>query len=358
VLSKKINVLVVILVVLSVQLVAMELIVSRQFTTAHDFLKDSVKSLDEMNTIKDEFYAAVDKEKLESELDLPHLKNRLQLLFNEYEQKCPLFMIDECTDEADDGQNGFPCLFSRNCNDYRNSFEERISQKLVEKINQATGSVTYTTFGCGGAFLELNAITKALMQCPRAHVNMHCIEGYNQSYIGAAGYLKITQEITLGQKMFDFGDTFDSYAEQIKKQEKLPDSVDEIKSQVVYTSYLVQKKYQQMLAWLTKTFSEAKLSLFIHNIVNNYLTYLEIHNLPHADVVSAADIQDWVSMQNKAVSSYVLLCIKTLEKKPDSCNVWLAKDPRNVVAINTVSPSAHSTSRLNLTTAHITVEPL
>ena len=310
--------------------------------SAHSLLVDPLRNLRVMNGVKDQFYAEVDYERLENELNIPILTSRLEQLFNKYEQECPLFMVDECTTEGEynNEDNCNPCLFSREHNSYRTEFEEMVSKKLVEKISLSHNRqepINYTSFGCGDAFLETIIIAKALMHKPDACLNIHFIEGANRPYTSAADYLNVSREINTNQHMLNFGDRLNAYAQQIKNKEKLNDSVDEVQSQIVYTSLLVQKKRQQILSWLTKIFPEAKLSLSLHDIVDNYFTYLDKNNLPHADVVAAADIQDWQSIMRKSVTHYVTLCTKTLEKKPDSCNVWLAKDPRDQVSIDCIA---------------------
>jgi hypothetical protein len=341
-LSKKINVPLMILMVLSAQLTAMELAIRCKQEMVPYFLIDPVQALYVINSVKAKFYAAIDTEDLEKELNIPKLTSRLEELFDEYDKQSPLFMFDECTVESEYGneQNASPCLFSRKCNLYRQNFEECISRKLAEKKiahQHLQVPVNYTSFGCGGAFSDLITITKVLLQEPDAHLIIHLIDGTHLPYTGAADYLNVSREITVDQKVLNFGDTLNVYAQHVKNKEQLPDSVSEVESHIVYTSFLVQKQYQQMIRWLTKTFPESKLSLFIHSLTESYFDYLDVHNLPHADVVSAADIQDWMSLMRRGVISYVTLCIKTLEKKPDSCNVWLAKDPHDKVTIDFIS---------------------
>jgi len=300
-------------------------------------LTNPCKGLTNIYAINDKFCAEAQKEKLDDEKDVSRLTSRYELLVKKYEKENPLFFLGECT------ENGFfACVFTRSINpSYRERFEERVSQKLIEKISlnkQSGSSISYTSFGCGGALSEVVILTKALAKKPNAHLTIHLIEGNNISYVSAVDFLGLSREITINQKLFNFNNKLNEYKQFIASQgEKFEGTDNDLHVKLISACLSRQKKNEQILTWLTKTFPQAKVSLFIHSFTDSYFDYLDKHKLPYADVISTADIQDEMSYMRGSVVNYAKLCTKTLEKNSNSCNVWLAKDGYEKVSLNSFS---------------------
>jgi hypothetical protein len=301
-------------------------------------LTNPQQSLNDIYKTRHEFDAEAQKEDLENEKDILKLTNKIDILVQKYEQKCPIFFFGECNSGG-----FFPCVFTRSLNpSYRKSFEGRVSKDLLSKINSRQNtqdSVVYTSFGCGGALSEMIILTKVLAKKPDACLDIHLIEGNNICYVKVIDYLNRLREITAQQKSFNADDVLlGNYIKSvIPEKEKKEKTEDELKLQIISNSLTIQKKYQQGIAWLTKTFPNARLSLYIHDFTDSYLEYLDKHNLAHADVVAAADIQDDMSHMRKGPENYLTLCKKTLDNKPEALNVWLAKDNFEKVGITSLS---------------------
>lgn len=264
---------------------------------------------------------------IEKEKNISKLTQDLENLYNAHEQRCPIFSLGECTADG-----WCACVFTRSINpSYRNRFEERTSQLLLEKIvaNNNQQAIHYTSFGCGGSLPELIILTKVLAKKPDAKINIHLIEGNTTSYVSAADFLNVSREVTPDQQMLNFEDKFDEYLDFVKKEDGYSAknlSDDDLKSQIISNVFILQRKYKQFITFLCSTFPRAQLSLSIHNLTDQYLEYIEKHNLIHADVVTAADIQDEMSYLRRGPVSYARLCSQTLKNKPNSSNMWLAKD--------------------------------
>jgi hypothetical protein len=302
-------------------------------------LINPLQALDHMTGTENEFLAEVEKRDLINEKDmLKHVK-QFELLAQKYEKKSPLLFFGECTDF---------CWATRWKNPhYRNNFENQVSKNLVTKIESTKEAketpITYTSFACGGALSEIIILTKTLAKKPNAHLTIHLIDLNHEHYVSFAKECGLSREINVGQTPIDFPHQLIDFPhhqlnETIKKIPKkswfsgffsTKNNDDEIKDTIFRDYFCTQKKYQHAIGWLTKTFPQAKLSLFIHDSTDSYLTYLDEHNLPHADVISAADFQDDIGSDTKAVNKYATLCSATENKKPNYNNTWLgvfAKD--------------------------------
>ena len=334
-LSKKIGIALSLLMVSGIELTAMEIASPRLIDS---LLNDPGQTIKSIYATRNEFTEQAKQEGLDKEKNVTKLLASLGSLSQQYEQKCPIFFLGECTDAND----WFPCVFTRSLNPfYRKRFEEKVSQSLIEKItsNQIPGPINYTSFGCGGALPEMVILTKVLAQKPDACLNIHLIEGNNICYVSAVDHLNILREITPNQQLFTFDDkTIDNYIQIVKEKDGITDHDDnDIKVQLAENCFEVHKKYKQMITWLTQTFPHAKLSLFVHEFTDSYLDYLDKHNLSHADVVAAADIQDEMSYLRGGPKNYVKLCAKTLEKNKLASNAWLSKNGCENVAICSLS---------------------
>jgi hypothetical protein len=263
----------------------------------------------------------------------------LALLMQKYEQQCPFFLLNECRAEM--------CWASRKFNPhYRDSFEEQISNYLVAKTHSNNNVVMYTSFASGDAFPEMVILAKTLAKKPDAHITIHLIDSNYKEYVALKNYFGLSREIIVDQGVTDCIDTLDrntldEYIKQRREKENNIRLTDEQFRVAILNNYCItQKRFQQLKGWLAQTFPKARLSLFLHDSVEHYFEYMDKHNLPYADVIAAADIQidkgmmpvsqrleDYLGMG--IIEDYATLCTKTLEKKPDCYNAWLAIDAGN-----------------------------
>jgi len=282
------------------------------FTNPHHPLEDIFKTHD---TISLDPTSKIDADQ-ETSIIIPKIKDFIQ----KYEQKCPFFYLGECT--ADDC-----CIFTRKCNPYlRAAYETKTSSLLLEKIQAHQDKIIHTVhFGCGGALSDLVIITKTLVQQPNAKLHIHLIDGNNNSYITMQDYFNKTHEIKADQS-FEWNDCYIAHLKKIAPNEVKDMSDTQIKRQIIVSNLFDEIKYQQFIRWLQYTFPNATLSLSIHSTQENYLEYVQKNNIPYADIVTAADIQDEISMMRASVKNYAILCQKILQLNPDSSNIWLMND--------------------------------
>jgi hypothetical protein len=212
------------------------------------------------------------------------------------EQEWPLALLSEC--------NKKQCLFNRAREPYfRNFFEDDVSQRLCKKIEaDPSRTIHYVSFGCLHGFPDLIILTKTLSQNPEASIVFHGIDKKHSRYIELRDQLGKGREITLNYCAYDdFAD-------------------DESKISCLHLEAL----YKQLLGCLSITFPQAKLSVIIQDRVDSFFDYIEQHNLPYPDIVSASDIEH-KNLEGQGTADYKKLCRKTLEKNPSCENIWLAK---------------------------------
>lgn len=260
--------------------------------------------------------------------------------------------LGECTkyDSCD-------CVLNRTCNPhYRNAFEEKVSSSIISKINSSDNAVvTYTGFGTGGAYQDFVILLKTLVQKPTAKLNIHLIEGDNSGYVMMADRIKNDREVKHDNGIdFENNKLLNNYAQFLRN--KYPDDPsitkitddEALKLNIVDEMFCVEAKYKQFILTLSKIFPRAQLSLTIHDQTDSYLQYLNEKNLPHADVVCTADIQDEMSLIHQSINNYAKLCVKTLQHKPDSHNIWLAlAENRQDIYLTTLSLQEQKGSHKN-----------
>jgi hypothetical protein len=283
--------------------------------------------------------------------DLANLITKYKAAIQKHEQTCPLFFVTECTQEENNIALNNNCLLSRTYKPhFREAFEKHTSQLLLEKLQSSpTSPITYTSFGCGNAFQELIIITKALIEQPQAQLKIHLIDGCHSPYVSAIDFLAYSREITVKQN-FSFDSRLEEY-EQYARNKELHDpeiqamSCQELRQQITLACLEQEAKYKQFLSWLQQKFSLAHISLYIHTTSSDYLNFLTKNNFRHADVLTATDIDDDESVKYMSLYHYAMLCIKTLNAKPDAKTAWLKKfDTHNAGILRACMPTKNSTN--------------
>ncbi len=275
--------------------------------------------------------------------ELTNLTKNYKALIKKYEQTCPLFFLNECTKEIGNIALNDNCLLSRIYKPHiRQTFEKHASKLLLKKLQTSpTTNTVYTSFGCGGAFQDLIIITKALIKQPEALLTIHLIDGNNTSYVTAVNFLNHSREITIDHE-FNFGFRLAEY-EQYARNKELHDpeiqamSNHELAQQLTLGCIDKETQYKQLLSWLMQQFPSSHISLYLHDDIVNYCDFIKNNNLTHADVLTAADIEDDESRLKGGSLYYSILCAKTLIEKPASVNAWLRKVNNNSVGISTAS---------------------
>jgi hypothetical protein len=320
-------------------------------------IKQMAQTLNLKSLIKQQDVLLAQSEKLEQKLqNIPSiaLTKIYTSLTEKYEHIFPLFLLNECTKEIGNTETNDNCLLSRTYKPhYRNCFEKHASNLLIEKLQKSPNQpVTYTSFGCGGAFQDLIIITKALIQQPKALLTIHLIDGVNTPYTSAVDFLNHTHEIKVEQN-FTFGSQLAEYEQYARDKEKHDPAIqnftqEALKLQLLDLCLSTQAKYKQFLSWLNKQFSQATISLYVHNQASNYCNFINENKCSHADVVTTVDIDDETSKETHSIQDYTALCLTTLTNNPTSVNAWLRKTNENSVGISAISLSSSDKTPLIL----------
>ena len=244
--------------------------------------------------------------------------NQLLQHIQKKQQKSPLlFLIRECSHQ---------CMLSRLENPYwRQMFEQKATALMCGVLQIKQGQpVVCTSFGSGYALQDLIFWTKVLQECPNAQLDIHMIDTLfsrlitfkkrshtnphlvEDSQINVDGY----KQLLMSYFSIKGDETFSCEMLQSIKKDI---------STLVQTEYL----YNCLLFWLHTHYPKAHISLCLHKNSQKYCTYLEKKQLSHADLIVAADIADFSDEHSRYLWDYYLLCSKTLEHNPLSCNVWL-----------------------------------
>lgn len=264
----------------------------------------------------------------DANLTLQTIKENYIARVQKYEQICPLFLLDECTQRTHNNIK-FPCQLSRISNaTIRESFEKHSSSLLCNKIKDTPKQcITYTDFGCGEGFQSLIIITKALMIHPKALLNVHLIDLNNAFYTAIMNKFGHSREIKNDDVFFNFGSLPECTKHAFEIHESSSTETDDKSFQQCISLQCLQKElqYKQFIKWLTRTFPESKVVLHCHDTVKTYCEYLQNNNLDHADVITASDIDDQGAIEKNAIEEYCNLCDRTVDAKPESNNALLMR---------------------------------
>ncbi len=296
-------------------------------------LTNPQSALDQIYQTRELFKNEALSQGLDKEMDTTILTQKTRNLVEKYEQKCPLLFVGECTTSY--------CVFTRSNNPHlRAAYETKVSALLLEKIQLNQGRVVHSAhFACGGALSDLVIVTKTLAQKPDAHVHIHLIDGNHTSYVACQDFFGNSHEIKDDQSSAD-NNRIQEYIDHLKTTapNEVKDKSDEqLKKQLIESNLIDAIKYQQLIKWLHYTFPGANISLSIHSIKDNYISYIEKNNIPYADVVTTADIQDGMSLLRYSPYNYAQLCAKILQHNPSSRNIWLGHNNKDAVGLFTIS---------------------
>lgn len=92
----------------------------------------------------------------------------------------------------------------------------------------------------------------------------------------------------------------------------------------VHKSQLMNEEF---ISWFNHFFKASTIKLFAHTSKESYLSHQAKCKLPAADIIAAADMEDFECQEKNALLDYEDLCSKTLNKKPNSKNYLLYTNP-------------------------------
>jgi hypothetical protein len=281
--------------------------------------------------INDQFGDAVEKKGINDFKNKPFTQKALQetnALISTFEKKWPLFLLGECTAEG-----WGPCILSRSYQPKnRDTFEQEVVSSLLQKMSN-TKPVEYVGFATGGMFQDLVILVKALAQKPNGKINIHLIDKKFTGFAYSKMVIEQSTEIH-EHKSIDFSsptnmDTLKNYAKTHWGAKNETDS--NIEKLLKMECIGQEKKCQQMLSYLKKTFPHAQLSLSVYGSAQDYCMATK-KTQTYADVISAADMEDEISLVQQSNVHYAALCTKMLKKNPTADNIWLAKNPQKGTA--------------------------
>lgn len=243
-------------------------------------------------------------------------------LINSYEKICPVYFLGECVRE-----DWWYCVLSRRFEPlYRESFEQNVVKTLLACLDsKAERPVQYVGFGCGGAFQDFVIAVKTLAQKPDASLAIHLIDRKYTPCVACLGLLSDSHQI-VPKIPIDYYRIMPLVKQRYKDEwgaKDLPDV--QFENAVIGESIRIEVRAKQFVSFLQKTFPRAHVELFLHSDKQDYLEYIEKHGSRYADVISAADIQDEMSLLTRGPLDYGLLCQRVLQQNPESRNYWLSR---------------------------------
>ncbi len=252
-----------------------------------------------------------------------------------YEKKSPLFFLGECAWEDD-----VPCILSRLYEPkYRETYEDKVVAALVSKAADKQEPTHYVSFASGGRLTDLVILTKTLTKKPDAQLHVHLID-YEYTpfvfYLNAAGHswhdmaAEVTFTPEIAESMVDQElalrlPTVSDF-EKRKYQEHPQEVRKYLKKQLLSSCLEAECMNQQFINFLRATFPQASLTFHIHESTDGYLRYREEQAISYPDIITAADMEDEMSIIKGSIEDYLKLCISAMQNKPESINIWLAKN--------------------------------
>lgn len=281
-----------------------------------------LKVLNYSNDVNNKFKKEVDQRQFDKIKDCEKLKHEFKELVQKFEKKSPIFLLCECT------QEGFgACLLSRKYQSkYRQFYEDKVVADLISKLEKNHGGpIHYTSFGCGGLFQDLVILTKVLNYKPDAKIVINLIDNQYTPYVAARDFLNDTREIDVHYEL-DLKLVMPQLKKFAREEGGLMD-ISDTELEVNITGWMInwQAQIKQLISFLKKTFEKSILTFYIHDNVNSYFSYLEKNNLPFADVITAADIDDEISMFHGSVRDFTKLAIRTIQNKTKPSVIILSK---------------------------------
>lgn len=249
----------------------------------------------------------------EEEERTPESPARAQNILNEFTKKNPLFLLGECTE-----QSGMHCLLSRRYEPkFRQEFESCVATSLNNKLQSLNRPVQYVGFASGGMFQDLVILTKTLAAKPDARLDVHLIDRKYVAYVNCRDLLGNTRSIHP-----DIRTNPTPVMEDLKKiarSKGLDISDEELTVALIKTCEECEAPARQSIAWLSKTFPQARLNFYLHDSSDSYAQYIKSTSTPKPDFIAAADMQD---ERSQVVVDYAQLCAQN----PDADNMWLTRN--------------------------------
>ncbi len=243
----------------------------------------------------------------------------LNAFADEYEKKCPLFLMNECY--------GPECPFSRLRNpSCKEEFELHVVEKLCTLFDtKQKKPLHYVSFGSGDMLLDCFLLTKAchaqkMQKKQIAALAIHLID------LSFSHYVEYRQKHTHNSREIMTKITTESIGHEILRTAT---NSPEQKNQWMNCTYFYHERtYKQFLSFLEKHFKKVEFSLFIHKSTENYLDYLTEQKIPAADIIVAADIQEPTPkyLRNSPLASYKQLCTESKKLNPASAAILLGRE--------------------------------
>ncbi len=266
-------------------------------------ITDSTKAHDYRNKVYKAF-----QEHLSPTMSL----QKINLLADEYEKKCPLLLFKEC--------DGPTCVLSR-C--YNPACKEEFESEAVEVMSKKLTTnghkpLQYVGFGSGDMLLDCFLLTKLLhaqtvQKKPRSNLVLHFVDPYYRFYVGL-------RDAYTGHRKVDT-----SYSIPTIFAAHFPGSADEKRTELIRMEFWHERKFKQLLSFLQTRFKEATFSLYIHDSTASYLTYIAKHKIPAADIVVAADIHDSKDVDANSIKDFTALVIASRQTNPSASFIVLEK---------------------------------
>jgi hypothetical protein len=250
-----------------------------------------------------------------------------QMVQKEFEALSPIYLLNECHDDEQGD-----CVLSREKNPlYRSLYEVNIMaalHKIAEQQKQHNSPLSYTSFASGDLYQDFMALVKSLVEKPDATMIMHLIDRKFTNYVAALDFIQKSRQISLEKDTYaDLLPVMDEFRKYVRKYSDNSADVEQMSDDALERCLKIgcldkQAMVKQFFAALKNIHPQANLSLHVHSCAKTYLGYLASHQLPHADLVTAADIC-FVDKQEVG-RDYANLCKETLRANPASRNLLLA----------------------------------
>lgn len=270
---------------------------------AVDITKEPLQALGNMRAVKKDLREELDQ--FVPTTDIAFSWNYHLMLVRQFQQRNPLFLLDECPNNDSDS-----CALNRKIYpQYRHAFEQSVVNKIMHMQLVDNEPVQYVSFGSGGLFQDLMVIHKVLQKKPYANLAMHVIDieyiPCVQMHDALGGNREVLPDVT-EHPLVAAGAPCHS----------------QIMHRTVICGLCIELMCKQFIQHLKKSFAQAQLSLRIYSDWKDYIDHIAQRNIPCADIIVAADIED---EHDQAPKDFALLCKALSEKKPHASNILLAK---------------------------------
>lgn len=220
---------------------------------------------------------------------------------NEHERTCKFFLLGECQCQL----GGTQCQLNRSLNpEYRNAFEEKLGELLTAAAD-ITKPIRCVAFASGDLFQELVALTRFLYKNPTASLELYLID---LKYADFTSWLN-EQSISARNPRINnkASKTFAYYTHE-----------------TIDSCLIHGRTIQQFLRCLRFMFPKATINVTVHKSDLAYSAFIKEHDIPAADVLWAADLNDGQSHRTNAQGQFTALGLEALAHKPTARTLLLA----------------------------------